>query len=397
QPAPNVPASSVANTDPSFSDAISVSVSLSPRPVLREFVEHSICTMRPDLACDCGDTDCQGQRGHTVLSKACSSSDSKSVDVNAASSVLPPKSGIVFADSVRVGSSCVVEKREGVRVGVSLAPLAALPVNTHTLGTRTHAEARTETRTSDTHIETGTHVEESTVGRVVAGSALMAGLEQGRSSSSAGSQVLAGSESKGVTPSLPPQPLPASESKLELPGRLPGKLRRRMKHTPNPQAVPPRHSSLPPRPPPNDPGPPEPLVATPRSNFVPLMNICRLDTPLMKRLPQSQRTSFACVWARCLEAALRSGFESDWSDFFILPRCILWSPARAGKRVAQPSEVVKRRLARWPAERDQLWQAVVERSQHRSLEVKQSPRESKSKDPKRLERSVVSALRLGDV
>ena len=222
----------------------------------------------------------------------------------------------------------------------------------------------------------------------------MAGLEQGRSSSSVGSQVL---ESKGVTPSLPPQPLPASESKLELPGRLPGKLRRRMKHTPNPQAVPPRHSSLPPRPPPNDPGPPEPLVATPRSQFVPLMEICRLDTPLMKRLPQSQRTSFACVWARCLEAALRSGFESDWSDFFILPRCILWSPARAGKRVAQPSEVVKRRLARWPAERDQLWQAVVERSQHRSLEVKQSPRESKTKDPKRLERSVVSALRLGDV
>ena len=94
---------------------------------------------------------------------------------------------------------------------------------------------------------------------------------------------------------------------------------------------------------------------------------------------------------------MRSGFESDWSDFFILPRCILWSPARAGKRVAQPSEVVKRRLARWPAERDQLWQAVVERSQHRSLEVKQSPRESKTKDPKRLERSVVSALRLGDV
>ena len=122
------------------------------------------------------------------------------------------------------------------------------------------------------------------------------------------------------------------------------------------------------------------------------MDICRLDTPLMKKVPQSQRTAFASVWGKALDEAVRSGSEAAWSDFFILPKCILWSPARAGKRVLQPSTLVSRRLARWPAESGQLWQAAVERSQHRPLELKQAP-----KDSKKVEKRVVAALRQGDV
>jgi hypothetical protein len=81
---------------------------------------------------------------------------------------------------------------------------------------------------------------------------------------------------------------------------------------------------------------------------IPLMEICKLSTPLVKRVPNSQRASFAVEWGRLLSQALEDELEVSWSEFFVFPRCILWSPPRGGKRVtkkAKFNDVVKSRLA----------------------------------------------------
>ena len=75
--------------------------------------------------------------------------------------------------------------------------------------------------------------------------------------------------------------------------------------------------------------------------FVPLMDLCKLDTPLIKRVPNSQRSAFASVWGRLLADAVLSKQMSCWSEFFMFPKCILWSQA-GGKRIAQ-SQYVRRR------------------------------------------------------
>ena len=49
-------------------------------------------------------------------------------------------------------------------------------------------------------------------------------------------------------------------------------------------------------------------------------------------------------------------------------------------------------MSTWPAEKEQLWQAAVERSQRRASDFAK-PRDAK----KKVEKSVVEALRLGDV
>ena len=41
-----------------------------------------------------------------------------------------------------------------------------------------------------------------------------------------------------------------------------------------------------------------------RSCFVPLMDICTVDTPLLKRIPNAQRSNFATAWGRLLQQQL---------------------------------------------------------------------------------------------
>ena len=108
------------------------------------------------------------------------------------------------------GSDCVglslVSSMHGEKerrcVGVSLAPIAAVPlVHTHT---STLGHVHTEARTSDTPIDTDTRAEES--GSVVAGSATVAGADLSRSTSMVSGQGLEGFESKGAAPPFPLHP-----------------------------------------------------------------------------------------------------------------------------------------------------------------------------------------------
>ena len=131
------------------------------------------------------------------------------------------------------------------------------------------------------------------------------------------------------------------------------------------------------------------------SFFVPLMDMCRLNTPLLKRIPNSQRSAFATLWGRLLDEAVASKHVSKWCEFFMLPKCVLWSPARGGKRLAKKvsmANMVGSRLAKWNTDRKSLWAEVVERSKSKSLQEKPPAQPNV-----RLEESVVGALRMGDV
>ena len=91
---------------------------------------------------------------------------------------------------------------------------------------------------------------------------------------------------------------------------------------------------------------------------MPLMEICKVDTPLFKRIPTDEASNFATVWGRLLDEAVFSRSEAAWSEFFLFPKVILWAPPRGGQRLAKKAKhsgVVKSRLRRWPAERKELW------------------------------------------
>ena len=102
-----------------------------------------------------------------------------------------------------------------------------------------------------------------------------------------------------------------------------------------------------------------------RSLSVSLMDICKLDTPLVKRIPNSQRSAFATAWGRLLDEAVHNGQLSSWTDFFMYPKCILWTPIRGGSRLSKKrsmADLVKARIAKWKSDPDSLWKDVVARS-----------------------------------
>ena len=99
-----------------------------------------------------------------------------------------------------------------------------------------------------------------------------------------------------------------------------------------------------------------------------------------------------------MSKALEDELEVSWSEFFVFPRCILWSPPRGGRRVtkkAKFNDVVKSRLVKWSKDcKQELWADVVQRSRKQFEEV---PTDHKQRDNKHLEAAVISALRMGDV
>ena len=134
-----------------------------------------------------------------------------------------------------------------------------------------------------------------------------------------------------------------------------------------------------------------------RSVLISLMDICKLDTPLVKRVPNSQRAAFAREWGSLLDQAVHTGQLGNWTDFFIFPKCTLWTPVRAGKCLSKKNNfaaLVKTRLNRWKSDPDSLWKEAVERSKKPLMSSE--PRKPKA-EVARLEESVIAALRLGDV
>ena len=78
------------------------------------------------------------------------------------------------------------------------------------------------------------------------------------------------------------------------------------------------------------------------------MDICRIDTRLVKRIPNSQRSAFATVWSQLLKQALDDKKRSSWAEFNAFPKLILSTLARGGCRLSKKVkfvDVVRNRLA----------------------------------------------------
>ncbi len=82
--------------------------------------------------------------------------------------------------------------------------------------------------------------------------------------------------------------------------------------------------------------------AVSRSCPISLMDICRLDTPLVKRVPNSQRAAFAREWGSLLDQAVHSGQVGNWTDFFIFPKCLLCGEARVCRKRPTWPQLLKR-------------------------------------------------------
>ena len=122
-----------------------------------------------------------------------------------------------------------------------------------------------------------------------------------------------------------------------------------------------------------------------------LISICFANVPLLKTIPKREAASFARNWSILLDGALSKKDSTSWFDYFRVPKCILLAPVRGGRRISRSqsmADLVASRITRWATERDTLWNEVLSRSQ-------KAPRVS-SPTPK-LEKSVIAALRAGDV
>ena len=93
-----------------------------------------------------------------------------------------------------------------------------------------------------------------------------------------------------------------------------------------------------------------PVVAT----FVPtvdsLEEICRLDVPLMKKVPKSVAAAFARLWGSLLLDASFTGSVGAWFKFFAFPKAILLAPSRGGSRLSKKqswADLVRSRLGVW--------------------------------------------------
>ena len=78
----------------------------------------------------------------------------------------------------------------------------------------------------------------------------------------------------------------------------------------------------------------------------------------MKRIPNSRRSAFATDWGMILDAAVLEGQPGLWADFFMFPKCILWTPVRGGSRLSKKrtmADLVKTRLEKWKSDPEALW------------------------------------------
>ena len=88
------------------------------------------------------------------------------------------------------------------------------------------------------------------------------------------------------------------------------------------------------------------------------------DEIFSKRVPTKAFVPKAAkkVWAQCLLAAIAQVLEFNdelaWAEFFMLPKCVLRTSRRGGKRHRKRSEVETKTLcSRWlEGQRDMLWQ-----------------------------------------
>ena len=128
------------------------------------------------------------------------------------------------------------------------------------------------------------------------------------------------------------------------------------------------------------------------------LTLCKLSSPIVKRIPKRVLPLFAKSWADLLSDAVFSGLAPSWWRFFAFPRLVLLTPARGGSRLSAGKRSVvaqiQERIATWSVEGERA--KMLLEAQQRSMR----PRQVKVDDPGKengAESAIVRALRLGDV
>ena len=133
-----------------------------------------------------------------------------------------------------------------------------------------------------------------------------------------------------------------------------------------------------------------------------LMDICKLDTPLAKRVPNSQRATFFGNWGKLMQQAMRAEPERQypaWCEWAMYHKAILWTPPRGGARLAKKAryaDLVRDRMRRWTEDREKLWEETVHRSKTREVPTPVDPKDIKARNAK-IEKAALAALGVGDV
>ena len=79
--------------------------------------------------------------------------------------------------------------------------------------------------------------------------------------------------------------------------------------------------------------------------------------------------------AGLLNDALDRKDTGSWADFFRFPKCILLAPVRGGRRISRSqsiADLVASRITKWSESREELWEAVLLRSEDRSSALSHS-------------------------
>ena len=133
-----------------------------------------------------------------------------------------------------------------------------------------------------------------------------------------------------------------------------------------------------------------------------LMQICRLDTPLVKRVPNSARSLFFQTWGKLLHTAMFAEKERQypaWCEWAMFHKAVLWTPPRGGARLAKKASyaaIVNARIDRWDSDREKLWDETVRRSRARETPKPVNPKDVEARN-KRVEKAALAALAVGDV
>jgi ribonuclease HI len=128
----------------------------------------------------------------------------------------------------------------------------------------------------------------------------------------------------------------------------------------------------------------------------PLLEICKQNSPMLRKVPRRALPVFAKTWSTLLSDAVYSGSESAWVAFFKFPKAVLLSPARGGRRISSKlnfADLVIARLEAWEKKerQDELWAAVLKRAGNQK-----APKPGKAPQPDAVEKKAVSFLRMGD-
>ena len=75
--------------------------------------------------------------------------------------------------------------------------------------------------------------------------------------------------------------------------------------------------------------------------------LCRLSSPVIKRIPKRVLPLFAKAWADLLDDAVHTGLASAWWCFFAFPRFVLLTQSRGGVKLSLAKRSVVGLIQQW--------------------------------------------------